>query len=378
MLRRPMAAMVRKDLRVARRSPLFPAITVLVALVFVGMYALLVQVSATTPIAVAKVGSGPWSDRLLEIVTTMRTIEGELFEIRATDAERAQEMFAEGEVGAVMEIPAGFDERVESGQAIAVPLRVYNINSDATKNYQLRVERAMRELGAEAPGVAPLISVDEHPAFAQDMRISVYLGTGLLMFAVVFSAMVNTGTLIAREWEERTAKLLMLSPAGQLPFVTAKWVGAGVQTVISLALVLLGVWLLLDYPVTHLGVRSWIALLALFAYGAALGALLGVALRRSLPIVPLCVVVAVTHLLVSGYESYIRGFAHGGAVEWLWWATHWWPMAPLTDQIRFEVSGLGPTGINWPALLWTLAVAAALTLLAVGMLRRQLVFAQGQ
>lgn len=378
MTRRPLLALVSKDLKVSRRSPLFLAITVLVSLVFVSMYALLVQVSASSPVAVAKEGQGPASDRFLAILEDMSTVDGAMFEIRTTDPAEARSMYAAGEVGAVLEIPADFDDRVASGETTAVPLTVFNMNSDSTKNFQLRVERAIREFGAAVATGGALVEVSETSSFAHDMRITDYLGTGLLMFAVIFAAMVNTGTLIAREFEDRTAKSVVLSPAGQWPFVGAKWISAAVQTLISLVLVLAGLWLLLDYPVLQLGPRSGLALLALFVYGAAFGALLGVGLRKALPIVPLCVVVAVTHLLISGYESYIRGFAHGGALEGLWHATGWWPMGALTDQIRFEVTGLGAGGIEWAAMGWTLAIAAVLSVLAVGRLRRQLVFAQGQ
>lgn len=378
MIYRPLCAMVAKDLKVSWRNPLFLAITVLVSLVFVGMYALLVRVSATSPVALAVESEGPATDRFVEIVRTIDSVDGEFFEVVTTDPAEARRRYADGDIGAVLVVPEDFEARVAAGQPVTLPLQVFNINSDATKNFQLRVDRALRRFSAESGPASRLVEVSEDSRFARDMRITEYLGTGLLMFAVIFAAMVNTGTLIAREWEERTAKPVVLSPTGQWPFVAGKWIGAGVQTFVSVVLVLGGLWLLLDYPVLRLGAASWLAILVLYVYGAAFGALLGVGLRRSLPIVPLCVVLGVTHLLLTGYESYLRGFAHSGGVELLWRASGWWPMAGLTDQIRFQVSGLGGAGVDWAAVAWTLLVAAVLTTLAVGRLRRQLVFAQGQ
>lgn len=374
---KPVMSLVRKDLTVTRRSPLFLAITVLVPLIFVALYALLVKVSATSPVAVAQEGTGPHSSQMLTLLSDISSVDGEFYEIRTTDPAEARRMFADGEVGALLTIPADFDQRVAAGGQVSLPLQVFNINSDGTKNFQLRAERAIREFAAQSPG-AELVSVTETSTFPRDMQITVYLGTGLLMFAVLYASMVNTGTLVAREWEERTAKPLVMSPAGNSTFVLGKWLAALAQTLVSLVLVLAGLAWLLDYPVLELGWNSVVAVVALFCYGAGFGALVGVALRRSLPMIPICVVLAVTHFFLSGYESYLRGFAHDGPVGWLWQLTHWTPMGPLTDQMRFEVSGLREASIDWAAFGWTLAAAAVLTALAVTRMRRALVFSQGQ
>ncbi|MEE1931073.1 ABC transporter permease [Streptomyces sp. TRM 70351] len=373
-------AMVRKDLTITRRSPTFVIITVLVPLVFVTLYALLVKVSTTQPVVVAQEGEGPHTARLVEVLRTMRNTDGELFEIRTTDPREAREMFDAGEVGAVLTIPRDFDQRVSAGQPAQLPLRVFNINADGTKNFELRAEHAVREFAAGSPpsGGVALTSVNETMHFDQDMRTSAYLGTALLMFAVLYASMVNTGTLVAREWEERTAKPLVLSPIGNTPFLTGKWISASVQTLIGVVLVLAGLHWLLDFPALSLGPRSWLGLLLLFCYGSALGSLLGVTLRRSLPLVPLCVVLAITHFFLNGYESYMRGFAHGGAIEWLWQATHWWPVAGLTQQLRLDATGLGDGGTGWGALAGTAGIAVLLTAVAAIRMRRQLRFTQGQ
>ncbi len=371
-------AMVRKDLTLSRRSPVFVVITVLVPLVFVSLYALLVTVSTTSPVAVAKEGGGPHSERLLQILRTMHNTDGELFEIRTTDPGEARAMFAAGEVGAVLTIPADFDDRVSAGEPVEVPLRVYNINADGTKNFELRAEGAVREFARDTGGGVPVTAVRENSYFREDMGTSAYLGTALLVFAVLYASMVNTGTLVAREWEDRTAKPLVLSPVGNAPFLGGKWLSAGVQMLVGLVLVLAGLAWLLDFPALSLGATSWLGLFVLFAYGSALGTLLGVTLRRSLPLVPLCVVLAIVHFFLSGYESYMRGFAHGGAVEWLWASTHWWPTAGLTQDLRLDATGLGDGGTDWTALGGTAGIAALLTLLAVVRMRRQLRFTQGQ
>ncbi|MEW2386381.1 ABC transporter permease [Micromonospora sp. NPDC047707] len=374
---RPLLALVRKDITISRRSPLFLAITVLVPLVFVGLYGLLVKVSATSPVVVAQEGAGPHSDRMMQVLSEMSSVDGAFFEIRTADPEEARRLFDDGSVGAILTIPRDFDNRIDNARPVSLSLVVYNINSDATKNFQLRAEDAVRRFAEGMPGVR-LAQVEETAVFREDMRITTYLGTGLLVFAVLYASMVNAGTLVAREWEERTAKPLVLSPVGDSSFVLGKWLAALIQTLISLTFVIIGLAWLLKYPVARLGWASILALLALFGYGAAFGALLGVLLRRSLPMIPICVVLAVTHFFVSGYESYLRGFAHDGGVEWLWRLTQWAPMAALTDGIRFEVSGIGTRTLDWAALGWTLLGATGVTVMAVVRMRRALSFSQGQ
>ena len=127
-----------------------------------------------------------------------------------------------------------------------------------------------------------------------------------------------------------------------------------------------------------LGAGTLATLAVVWAYGAALGSVLGVALRKALPLVPVAVVLAVGHFLVNGYESYLRGFAHGGAVEPLWRATHGVPLARLFDAVRFEAAGLVPPPGGTAAVLATLALVAVLVALAGWLLRRPQNLTQGQ
>lgn len=212
------------------------------------------------------------------------------------------------------------------------------------------------------------------------MSFTRYMGASLLMFAILYASMVNTGSLVAREWEDRTAKAVVLSPRGLWPLIAGKWVAAFVQTFLTMIFVALTLWLTLDYPVLGLGPQSWIPLLLLFLYGSALGVLLGVTLRRSLPLVPIAAVLAVVHFLVVGFESYMRGYAHGGFVEFLWQLARFWPVSGTIDQIRFTVEGLEPFYIDSQQhhLLWLTAVIVALVSAAVTVLRKRLRFAQGQ
>ena len=379
---RPVVALLVKDLKVTVRSPLFAVVSILVPVAFTLLYAIVIHVSTTSTIAVADLDRSPISQRFIDVMTGMRNDDGHYYEIRTTDAADAQRMYANGTVGALLTIPEGFGAQVADGRVgppAQVVLRVVNINADGTKNQHLRLEQAVRDFTtAEYGGRGARLRIDEERLLAHDLPITVYLGSALMVFAALYSGIVNAGVAVAREFEDRTAKSLVLSPTGTRALVGGKWLSS---LAASLATVAVGVGVIarfLDFPVGVLGVASLLTLAVVWVYGAALGTLLGVTLRRSLPLIPLAVILAVGHFLVCGYESYVRGFAHGGVVETLWATTHWIPLSRLFDAVRFEAAGLRqPAGLA-TSMISSLLVALVLAGVASWRLSRTMTFGQGQ
>ncbi|MEV4497602.1 ABC transporter permease [Micromonospora arborensis] len=373
---RAIRALVRKDLVMTLRSPVFLVISILVPALFALLYSLIVQAATTVPIVVARDSQGVYSDQFMQIMRSMKSEDGKAWLIKTEDPERAAEMYRDGDTIGLVRIPAGFDTAAAAGRA-EVNLELENINSDITKNFELRIEHIIREMSvASSPSAA--VVIQENPRFSKDMSFQRYMGTGLLMFTILYAAMVNTGNLVAREWEDRTAKGIVLAPRSFTPFIVGKWAVTSVQTLLSTALVAGTLALTLDYPLSRLGPGTWLPMLALFFYGAALGMLLGVALRRSLPVVPLAAVLTLVHFLLCGFESYLRGYAHGGLVEALWLSTRYWPVASMTDQIRAAMEGLPLVATLPGAAGWMAALVAVLVTSSVWFLRSRLTFTQGQ
>jgi ABC-2 type transport system permease protein len=375
----PITVLVVKDLRVTVRAPLFALISVLVPVAFTLLYAIVIHVSTTSTIAVADEDQSSTSRELIRVMAAMHTDDGHYYEIRTTDAPRARDMYASGDVGALLTIPPGFGDAVASNNEPLVTLHLVNINADGTKNQHIRLEEALREFAPAQPSESgPRLRITEHSVLDRDIPITVYLGSALMVFGALYAGIVNAGVAVAREWEDRTAKSLVLSPAGPRALVTGKWLSSLSTSLLTVTVAIGGIAWVLDYPVQRLGALSLLALAVVWLYGAALGTLLGVTLRKSLPLIPIAVILAVGHFLVCGYESYIRGFAHGGAVEPLWQWTHWIPLSRLFDAVRFEVAQLTqPSGLVG-ALATSLAVALLLAGLASWRLTRSVSFSQGQ
>ncbi|WP_127573482.1 ABC transporter permease [Georgenia faecalis] len=379
MTRSSVAALVHKDLRITWRSPMFALISVLVPVAFTLLYAVVIHVSTTAPIAIADEDGSDRSRQLIAVMEDMHNDDGPYYEVLTTDPAEAWERYADGTVGAVLTIPSGFAADVDARRATEVGLALVNINADGTKNQHLRLEQAMRTFNEDA-GVpaASRLAVTEEGVLDRDIPITVYLGAALVVFAALYSGIVNAGVAIAREWEDRTAKSLVLSPAGPVALIAGKWLSVLVTSLVTISVAALGIGAVLGFPLTRLGPHSLVVLAVVWLYGLGIGTLLGVILRKSLPLVPIAVILAVGHFLVCGYESYLRGFAHGGVAEVLWTSTRWIPLAPLFDAVRFEAAALPtPAGLPW-GLAASALIAVGLTALAADRLARTGTFAQGQ
>lgn len=379
------SALVRKDLLISLRKPAFFILSLAIPLFFVTVYALVTFVSATNPVAIARESNGPYSDQLVQTLSSMKNVDGKWYEVKTTDPEEARNLYETGQVPAVITIPGSFDDQIAQGGKADVRLKVYNINSDGTKNLQLRLAHAVHLFEREVnPNNS--ISVDERTVFPAEVPFQRYWATALLVFAVIYVSSVNAGSLLAREWEERTAKSVVLSPSGFRPLIFGKWTTALLQALLGTLLVLIPLAVVMGLPVLKLGPTSWLYLLAFALYGSAIGAVLGVAFKSSLQIIPVATIIAVAHLLLCGLEIYLRGIAQEGFLLWFWWISSIIPVSGIIDAMRLSIEGFPAssyaaaglsTGVAWRPLGWLLVLTAALTTYAVWLLRRRLKFTQG-
>lgn len=374
---RSVLAIVRKDLLLIIRKPMFSVISLLVPLLFIIFYALVLHTSSTNPIVVANHSEGPHTDNFIAILEDIKSVDGSYLEIITLDAALAYQKYDKRQVDALVEIPKSFEENIRAGKQSSLKLKIVNINSDGTKNFQLRIDHALYEFHKNLDEDS-FISIKEDMAFIKDTPMKSYVSTGLLIFSVLLTSMVSTGTLMAREWEERTAKLIVLTPKGFLPLIVGKWITAFLVTGVNTIFVLPLLYILLGYPIGQMSTLVWFYLLLFFFYGSAAGVLLGVLFKKSLPIVPISVVIAMSEFLVSSLESYIRGFAHGGMTEWLWRLGSWWPSSEIIDTIRFTLEGFEQLAINWGASFYMVVWVGLILTIALFKLNRQLSFTQGQ
>lgn len=371
-------ALIAKDIKITWRNPSLLVLSIIVPVVFVLLYSLITQVSATNPVVIARESTGSYSDRLVRILTEMSSVDGPYFVVRTTEPEEAFRQYTSGEAAALIKIPDSFDRNLaEGGAAPKVKLYVHNLNSDATKNFQIRLSHAAYLFQNEFAPQQSIQITEEYSKFPQDVSMKLYISIGLLMFAVTYAAMVNTGVLVVREWEERTSKEIVLTPIGFLPFVIGKWVTAFLQTAASVVLVLAVMAITLDFPITLMNPVLVLWMVVLFLFGGSVGALLGVWLRKSMPIITLSAVIGIFLYLICGNESSIRGFAYDGPVELLWKLSSYIPVSYIVENMRrsfLEASAAQ----EFTGLIVILLLTAGLAVLSVVKLRKNLTYTQGQ
>lgn len=371
------SAIVVKDVKYTLRSPTFLVLSVLVPTLFVGMFALVIQTSATVPVGIESYDPAPAGNEFLSVVQGLESADGSSYHTVAGEPQEIRQAYQSGRIPGYITIPTNFGTALATAGHAPVRIRVFNIDSDATKNLHLRLERAARHYNHSVAPSAGRVSVAETTVYARETPMSRYFGSALLVFAILYIAIVNTGILIAEEWEMNTAKALVLSPSGLWALIRGKAAAAGALGIVGFAFVVGAIALTLGYPVSQLGITSWVYLVLIAIYGAAIGTLLGVHFRSSLIIVPVSAVISITHLLLCGFESYIRGFAHDGVLAWLWRAGAVWPVSWLTDDIRMQVEQLSAADFDLMALTAMSALTIGLVVVAVLTLRRRLAFTQG-
>lgn len=312
---RPAWAIAVKDWTRFLRQPYLMVISVVIPLVFIFFYSIIVPLSATAPIKIAVEDSSPEAQALVDRIGEIRSVEAPYYEVVSTNPADARSSFESGRGLAMIVIPHGFGEQVKAGNA-QVKLHLNNINSDYSKNLRLRLDLAVRDLNARL--TTPIAVVEETSWLPRDPTMLGYISTSLLLFGCLYAGMVNTGLAVASEWNDRTVKTLLLAPVGRTTLVIGKVIAGLGQSLLSIALVLLVLVLGFGFRPTG-GVAAMAAIMAVTALmGAGIGALFGVASKKTLAASSMLIALAIVFFLVSGNEESMRGLAWSQPMTSLW------------------------------------------------------------
>lgn len=297
------------------RQPFLMVISVVMPLVFIFFYAIIVPSSSTNPVVVALESDTPAAQRFLETLQTIHSQEAVYYEIVTTDAQQARAAFAAGKALGMIVIPANFAPALANGQA-QVELHLQNINADYSKNLRLRLDYAVQQFNATQVG--PIMQIVETTWLPQDPVMQDYISTSLLLFACLYSAMVNTGLQVASEWNDRTIKNLLLAPVSRMALITGKVVAGLGQSLLSIMLVVLTLGVGFHFrPLGSLWAMAGIMAVVMLL-GAGIGAVAGVASKQTLAVTSLLIALSIALFLISGNEDSLRGLAWSGPIVALW------------------------------------------------------------
>jgi ABC-2 type transport system permease protein len=176
---------------------------------------------------------------------------------------------------------------------------VDNVNLDMTEDVRRAVPAAAAifadRLGLRGVRIRPEL-IDLLP---RDTGYVEYLGVSAVALAAVIAGAILGGTVIAREWETGAIRLLLIATGGAGPVLIGRLAAAACMGTIASAVTALVVRFGYGVPMIHpLEVAAGIVLTV--AAATSLGGLLGVLLRRTLPITPLVLGVTLPFYLDSG------------------------------------------------------------------------------
>jgi ABC-2 type transport system permease protein len=275
-------AAARLEFQLLARDRLFVALTVLAAMSFVAMVSLFGLTGSRAPMALIDEDGGAQAARFVGALERAH----HSFRLRPMGRREADALLARGRLVGSITIPAGFSQRVERGQTVALDVRLDNVNVDLSSDVQRALPAAIVIFGREGGFPGLRASVEEHDVYAHDTEYIPYLAVSALALDAFVLAAALGALAVAREWEGRTLKLWRASPAGPGGLLAGKLLAscsvAGVALAAAVLLIglVFGVW-----PIAPLALAG--ALLACVVIFGCVGAWLGTVLRRTAPVVPL-------------------------------------------------------------------------------------------
>jgi ABC-2 type transport system permease protein len=224
------------------------------------------------------------------------------FVLQQATAEQADALIQQGKIVAVVTIPADFDARIRQNQSVAVGVKVNNLNTDFTNDIRRAVPDAITQFYRHQGSASPLkVALQEQNLRRQDIQLFQYSAMPLIVLLLVVSGLVSSSLAAAGEWETRTIKELLLSPASSGAIICGKAL-TGFVTTVALGVLVLGAGSLLGWVqpqgVYWLPVLLILALVALFSAG--LGVALGALLQRIQSVGSVAIVIALYLFFLTG------------------------------------------------------------------------------
>ncbi len=300
-----------KDLVSWFRTPMHVLVSFAPTLIIMVLFIFAFGGVGTMPVVVVMdAPEDPASIQFIDTIRNIRTEHYPWFKIETTDREQGQALFHAQKILALIEIP-DIGHGLRMGNEAKVTIRINNLNDDITKNFRQRMQEACLVFNQAAqtdvsPNVCPPVMAEFNTFLPQDLSALVFFGAGLVALAIIMGGINNACTLVAREFEEKTYKELVLSP-GTLSIIIGKWTSALVQTFISAGLVWgLAMWLCHFIPQSSFWPLLFLVFIGALAF-AGLGTLLGLYFKQVIP-------AAITGMLIS-----IVGWWFGGMI----WSDIW-------------------------------------------------------
>ncbi len=281
---RELTAVIKKDLRQAKRDPRFVAPSLIVPFVLLLVYSILwtsVGGGESFYCGLVVLDDTPQAENMAAIIENMRsTTNHTWFSIQRYNKSEAERLFSEGSLIAYILIPEGFGDNISSGEKANIILFCNNINDDVVKNYIHRVEAAVLlfNQGAYSPDFnqtdAP-IAIEESYSYSQTPGNLEYMGASAIMLSVIVCAVAGQALSTASEFESKAIYETLNSPSPRTAIILGHTLASIPRTLLILFITLPIVYISLDVvPIGNpivLFLILLITILALVPFGEMIG-----------------------------------------------------------------------------------------------------------
>lgn len=294
------------------RSPLLVFLALIQAITFLLLVSLFGLTGSMAPTALINNDNGVYSKIFIKNLEQAH----HSFNLKPMSSQEAQKLLGQGRLVAIITIPQGFTKAVSAGETLPVTVAVDNVDADMTDDIQRALPSAIVSFGRQLnfPGIS--IHVKEHDLLAQDTGFIPYLIVSALALDAFVIAGILSAIAVAREFESGTFKLLSLAPIQPLiPFVGRMLAAdtiAFAGMLLSAGIVIFGYKVTPVHPIEMLGAIG----ICVIIFGC-VGALVGAALKKTLPVASLIFGLALPLYIDSGSleperfdGNIIWGFAH--------------------------------------------------------------------
>ena len=301
---RVVRASLAKELRVWKRNKRKLSLVVLLPVMFFAAFTLLmggVYYGAGVEVAlvVEEQNPGFYTNAFIDILQEYDSVPPRLVPLEM-DADRASQLFDNGDILLVITIPSGFEYAISHNESTFIHIRVANVHEDLTKNLRMPVIRKLdifyqRYLNQDAPVT---FEVENLRSFTPP-RLA-YMAWTITIYAIMVGSIFGAGSAMTQEFEQETWDELILSNQSPHSIFIGKMLSGVIISYIAppiilcLGLLMFGVWPngdIITFMVLTL-------LLALFCSG--IGIILGAVFRNSVYIVPLAALSGIFYWIVGG------------------------------------------------------------------------------
>ncbi len=363
---RRFSALLRKEVRqmLRDRSTLAVGLMLPAVLILLFGYGLSFDVK-NAPVAVVLEDSSPSAREVLA------GLEGSsyLAPVWTTSMVEAERRMRDGEVRAIVRVPADFSRRLAAGQA-QVQLLLNGVDSNtaaAVDGYvggaiatwaQQKADRAGSKAGAGG------VELVQRMWFNEASTSTWYLVPGLIALVMTLIGAFLTSLLIAREWERGTLESLFVTPVRPLEIVLAKLAPYLLVGAVDLALCLLAAKFLFHVPMRG---SLWVIVLASLLYltvSLLLGLFISGKTRNQFQASQVALLISfMPALMLSGFIFDLRNVPLVVQVVS--------QLLPATHFVGL-IKTLFLAGDNWPMILRDCAILTLYALVLTGAVRRTL------